>query len=47
MRTANGDWIVWVNANCYRVATSAASTYARGGTLPPMTCLDHAGTRQE
>jgi hypothetical protein len=47
MKIPNGDWIVWINANCYRVATSGAGTLARGVVLPPMTCLDPPGTRHE
>jgi hypothetical protein len=33
-KTPNGDWIVWINANCYRVAGSrpGAST---SDTMPP------------
>lgn len=37
-RTANGDWIVWIDANCYQVATGTARTAA--DTMRPDTqCL--------
>jgi hypothetical protein len=36
-KTANGDWIVWINASCYQLASSGPSAYA----LPPQTvCPD-------
>jgi hypothetical protein len=27
-KTANGDWIVWINANCYQLATSGPRPFA-------------------
>lgn len=39
-KTANGDWIVWINASCYRVASSGPNAYARDATLPPVICPD-------
>jgi len=47
MKTANGDWIVWVNADCYRLASSGPSTYARGAILPPIICPGRSGTPHE
>jgi len=35
-KTANGDWIVWVNESCYRVASSGA--LLPGAALPPTVC---------
>src|ERR1700728_535139 len=35
-KTASGDWIVWINASCYQVATSAANPSA-SGAMPPQT----------
>jgi hypothetical protein len=32
-KTADGDWIVWIDASCYRVAGSRPSVYAPGA--PP------------
>jgi len=41
-KTANGDWIVWVNESCYRVASSGA--YVPGATLPPTVCPGKTST---
>ncbi len=38
-KTPNGDWIVWINANCYRVAVSRPSAYASDTTLPRAICI--------
>ena len=40
-KTANGDWIVWVNESCYRVASSGA--LLPGAALPPTVCPSRAG----
>jgi hypothetical protein len=37
-KTANGDWIVWINASCYQVASSGPSTDAANATLLEATC---------
>jgi hypothetical protein len=42
-KTANGDWIIWINANCYQVATSGPSIYSPGATLPRTICRDQPG----
>ena len=34
-RTANGDWMVWINASCYQLATSGPKSY---GVLPRTIC---------
>jgi hypothetical protein len=35
-KTADGNWIVWINSSCYQVATSASSTAAvMPGTICP------------
>jgi hypothetical protein len=36
-KTEAGDWIVWINANCYQVA-KAATSYALGTVLPQTIC---------
>lgn len=36
-KTANGDWIVWINASCYQIASSAANA-AIGVMLPQTIC---------
>jgi hypothetical protein len=40
-KTASGDWIVWINADCYQLATSNPSAYAIGATPPETICLSH------
>jgi len=42
-KTPNGDWIVWINANCYRVAGSRPSVYAPDATLPHAICTGVPG----
>lgn len=37
-KTASGDWIVWVNASCYQVASSKANAFALGAPPPPTIC---------
>jgi hypothetical protein len=45
-KTASGDWIVWINASCYQVASSAANAYALG-VMPPQTfCPGESGARR-
>lgn len=43
-KTANGDWIVWINASCYQVASSNLSAYALGTALPQTICPGQSGT---
>jgi hypothetical protein len=38
-KTPNGDWIVWIDANCYQVASSQPNTYALSGALPQTICV--------
>jgi hypothetical protein len=38
-KTANGDWIVWISANCYRVARSGGNTGAADAASPQAVCL--------
>jgi hypothetical protein len=42
LKTANGDWIVWVNANCYQIATSGP--HVIGAALPETICRRHSGS---
>jgi hypothetical protein len=42
-KTANGDWIVWINSSCYQIASSAALAGAPGATLPPTICPGDPG----
>jgi hypothetical protein len=37
-KTANGDWIVWVNESCYQIAVSGPSTYTPGAAPPHTIC---------
>ncbi len=41
MKTANGDWIVWINANCYEIAGSGP--HVVGAALPETICRRHSG----
>jgi hypothetical protein len=39
-KTADGNWIVWINSSCYQVATSSTT---RGGVLPGTICPGKSG----
>jgi hypothetical protein len=39
-KTAAGDWVVWINANCYQIASAAA--YALGALQPKTVCPDQS-----
>lgn len=41
-RTSGGDWIVWINANCYQIATAGANAFAPGALLPQTICPNDA-----
>jgi hypothetical protein len=43
-RTVSGDWIVWINASCYQVASWHAGAPAIGATPPPTVCRDESAT---
>ncbi len=43
-KTANGDWIVWINSKCYQVAGSAPPAYAPGANLLQTICPGEPGT---
>lgn len=43
-KTAAGDWIVWIDANCYQVASPGPSPYAPGATLPRTVCRGNRNT---
>ena len=40
LKTASGDWIVWINANCYKIATSGPQVI--GAALPQTICRRHS-----
>lgn len=42
-KTAAGDWIVWINSNCYQVATSESHSYTLGAMLPRTVCAAEGG----
>jgi hypothetical protein len=42
-KTADGDWIVWLNANCYEIASAASGAYARIAPLTEPICRDSSG----
>jgi hypothetical protein len=37
-KTAGGDWIVWINSNCYQIAQSASNAAALSAPPPPTIC---------
>jgi hypothetical protein len=43
-KTANGDWIVWINADCYEIAGAGSSAYAHVAPLTQPICRDQSGT---
>lgn len=42
LKTASGDWIVWIDANCYEIATAGA--HEVGAALPERICRRHSGS---
>ena len=42
LKTASGDWIVWIDANCYEIAT--AGPHEVGAALPETICRRHSGS---
>lgn len=42
-KTENGDWMVWVDANCYEIAHAGSGAYARVAPLTEPICQDHPG----
>jgi hypothetical protein len=43
-KTADGNWIVWIDSSCYQVATSSPSTNG-SGQEPQTVCPDGSGRR--
>lgn len=44
-RTESGDWIVWINGNCYQIARWHTSTPAQEAEPPQTICVDDSGER--
>ncbi len=42
LKTASGDWIVWMNANCCKIATSGP--HVIGAALPETICRRRSGS---
>jgi hypothetical protein len=42
-KTANGDWIVWINESCYQLTSPVQSATAPGASPPPTICLGQPG----
>ena len=40
-KTENGDWMVWVDANCYEIARAGSGAYAHVAPLTEPICEDH------
>jgi hypothetical protein len=45
-RTASGDWIVWINADCYQVAKWHSGAPPADEAPPPTVCPHDAGTHE-
>ena len=41
-KTPSGDWIVWLNANCYEIASAGSGAYAHITPLAEPVCRDSA-----
>jgi hypothetical protein len=39
VKTPNGDWVVWIDPNCYQVATGSSKGAEPGETEPATVCL--------
>jgi hypothetical protein len=39
-KNANGDWIVWIDANCYEIASAGSRAYAHVAPLTEPVCQD-------
>jgi hypothetical protein len=46
-KTANGDWIVWINDNCYQIALSGPSTALASETQPQTICPASSGASRD
>lgn len=44
MKTASGDWIVWISADCYQIASWHSDAPAGGAISPRIICRNPAGT---
>jgi hypothetical protein len=42
-KTENGDWMVWVDANCYEIARAGSGAYAHVAPLTDPICQDRPG----
>jgi len=43
-KTPIGDWIVWIDPNCYQVASAGPSAYVLGAPWPQTICRGQSGT---
>ena len=41
-KTANGDWIVWINSSCYQIASAGGNAYAPGAAPPRVVCAQES-----
>jgi len=46
-KTASGDWIVWVNANCYQVASWQANATVLNASPPRTICPAQSGAPRD
>jgi len=45
-KTPSGDWIVWINANCYQIASSSPSVYATDAEQSQIVCRRQSAAAQ-
>jgi hypothetical protein len=45
MKTASGDWIVWINANCYQIASWHSDAPDFGALSSRTICRNPAETK--
>jgi hypothetical protein len=43
-KTENGDWMVWIDANCYEIARAGSGADVHVAPLTEPICQDHPGT---
>jgi hypothetical protein len=43
-RTESGDWLVWIDSNCYQIATWREGQLVRDETPPQTFCVDANGS---
>jgi hypothetical protein len=45
-KTPSGDWIVWIDSDCYQIASASGNSYAPGPRLTETICVNDPKPRQ-